>query len=308
VSSTQAQDALRVLAREGLVVPPVGTTDLARCTRTIIESDEPVYAWLPQTVLHGADGDVVAPLQLLREAGDVLTLRLFVECYAHQDLPNVGGLPVRVLSATWDTHVILRSASWCVVAFAQESQRTHLARTDALVAPYADPLADGHAWAAPWFAHLNRLCGMGLLTDVLRLAVAGDGEAAAFTFWPSRWRGPHDVPAEVTTGQILDETWPVMLHRQHEARSAIDALAEAGTPVLVVPVPSHMVERATLQTIYRLRYRAHTADTAVWLQGLAQQAAHWQQRFRTATLQWGGVASAGGSATAHRVAHGVGES
>jgi hypothetical protein len=53
---------------------------------------EPLAVWLPNTLVDGAANEV-PPVELLRQTRSLPALRLLIELYAAQFLPNYGGVP-----------------------------------------------------------------------------------------------------------------------------------------------------------------------------------------------------------------------
>src|SRR5262249_4374947 len=62
---------------------------------------EPLTTWLPNTLIDGAANEV-PPVELIRQTGSLPALRLLVELYAVQFLPNYGGVPRELLKVVTD--------------------------------------------------------------------------------------------------------------------------------------------------------------------------------------------------------------
>jgi hypothetical protein len=62
---------------------------------------EPLSIWLPNALVDGAAGEV-PPIDLVRQTRSLPALRLLVELYAVQFLPNYGGVPREMLWVTYD--------------------------------------------------------------------------------------------------------------------------------------------------------------------------------------------------------------
>jgi hypothetical protein len=65
-------------------------------TAAIAALTEPLTIWLPNTLIDGAAGEV-PPIELIRQTRSLPALRLLVELYAAQFLPNFGGVPRELL-------------------------------------------------------------------------------------------------------------------------------------------------------------------------------------------------------------------
>ncbi|AMY11297.1 hypothetical protein LuPra_04545 [Luteitalea pratensis] len=287
MSKAQARQALQALEAEGLV------RSIRDGLRSIVDSGAGIFAWVPQSVVFGVEGNRVPPMELLREYADPMLLRLFVDMYERHDLPGVGGLPPCVLHERWDKHVLFRSPAWHVVAFtSNHSLHTPLSPDDDLIRPHVVRAgASGTDNYDAWWCRCKDLRATGLLTRVLRLAESADADAAtAITFWPAEWQG-HDTPEEARVGTAAEAVVQAMLRKNHDAWNDVRALQATGTVVLL-PLPAHMVPQATLQTVYRLRYRPHTKETQAWYAWLSHQADVWTQAFHDVEVQWGDSISA----------------
>jgi hypothetical protein len=62
---------------------------------------EPLMIWLPNTLIDGAANEV-PPVELIRQTRSLPALRLLVELYAAQFLPNFGGVPRELLKVMFD--------------------------------------------------------------------------------------------------------------------------------------------------------------------------------------------------------------
>jgi hypothetical protein len=70
-------------------------------TTAIAALTEPLTIWLPNTLIDGAAGEV-PPIELIRQTRSLPALRLLVELYAAQFLPNFGGVPRELLKVVFD--------------------------------------------------------------------------------------------------------------------------------------------------------------------------------------------------------------
>lgn len=273
----RVRDALRHLERAGLVLP------VSALMRRVVESDAPEYAWRPQSAVLGA-GEERTPLQLLRETGDALLVRLFVELYGRHELPDDNGLSLRTLSRTYSKQVICARAPWTVIAYTEPGNlTTHLGAGDPLIGPHLRPAAkrgQKPVWD-DWWTRCNHLLRLGLLQQVPRLMETDDPDAAqACSLWPPHY-GPHDVAAEVRVGRAAQEAAHALM--DDEAWGRLMNGAEHTT--ILVAVPTHM-QHATLLTGFRLRYRPQTAQTAVWWASLHALADTWEARYGEVIAQW----------------------
>jgi hypothetical protein len=70
-------------------------------TAAIAALTELLTIWLPNTLIDGAAGEV-PPIELIRQTRSLPALRLLVELYAAQFLPNFGGVPRELLKVVFD--------------------------------------------------------------------------------------------------------------------------------------------------------------------------------------------------------------
>lgn len=287
IPRARGREALRALERAGLLAT------VRPKLRAIVESDAPEYAWLPQAVLFGVAGER-PPVHLLRESGDVLLLRLFLELYGRHELPDDGGLPLRVLSKPWERRVICRRQAWAVVGFTSLGTiQTHLFGDRARTAAEVDPLALPHV-ALPttkggrlkhddWFRRCKALIGLGLVQEVPRLMESADTDALlACSLWP--WPEAHDVPAERQVAQAAQGAAEALMGRDDEAWARYTEWGDERS--ILLAVPAHMADSATLVSGFRLRYRPATSATTEWWAAVHTQADEWTRRYEDVTRQW----------------------
>jgi hypothetical protein len=89
----------RGVLRESVKRPRQQSLDLDETA--IAALSEPVPIWLPNTLVDGA-GDERPPIELIRQTGSLPALRLLIELYAVQFLPNFGGVPRATLKGEFD--------------------------------------------------------------------------------------------------------------------------------------------------------------------------------------------------------------
>ena len=297
LSRSHARLAMQRLEQAGLVVPAADQ----KLVRRVVESKAPDHAYLPQSLVLGAVGERT-PLTLLREAGDELLLRLFVELYQHHELLDEDGLPLRIAHQRWEKSVVSRSDSWCVVAFmrTQVQVGTQLTPNDPLLLPHAHERdRPGHDRREPFLERLTTLSShLGLLVPVPRLTETDDVDSTiAFSVWPAFWRREEDGP-DVRIGIAAQATAQQLIDASDEASAKVEALRREGD-VVILPVPAHMVARCALWTGFRMRYRPHTKATSAWRRDQEATATAWELRFAELSRFWSSRAI--GAAAACRI-------
>src|SRR6516164_761010 len=85
-------------------------------TAAIAALTEVLTIWLPNTLIDGAAGEV-PPIELIRQTRSLPALRLLVELYAAQFLPNFGGAPRELLKVVFDRARVSEQGPFVVWGF-----------------------------------------------------------------------------------------------------------------------------------------------------------------------------------------------
>lgn len=220
---------------------------------------EPV--WLPNALVDGIDGRE-SPVELVRQTGDAMALRLLVDLYATHRLDEWGGINPKVVREEF--REVFRHAVGTVFVLAFEPQRK-AADWNSITEPHrAPPPETGrNLWE-----RLNILQRFGLVHFVPHV-LDGDGATA--------------YPCSAAVGESDERELGVAARHAAEAlildvgdpasRAAFgDHFHKPGTVVVVVP--RHM-ERASVVGIGRLKFRARTRANTAWLTNLTEISAKW---------------------------------
>ena len=216
---------------------------------------EPLAVWLPNALIDGAANEV-PPVELIRQTRSLPTLRLLVELYAAQFLPNYGGVPRNLLKVEFDRVKIGEQGPFIVWGF----RSTHKVAGRELYCPFlagiyrkrddgtqVDAGMDASFWPA---VHTLEILG---LVEKVGMLLDGD-DADAEIIHPYAMRGGE--PAERELALAANFAAQVML-----TEAKLNWAEQEGYHL--VPVRRH-IGNVALAEVYRLKYRSHTKATAAW--------------------------------------------
>jgi len=234
---------------------------------------EPLTTWLPNVLIDGA-ADEVPPVELIRQTRSLPALRLLVELYAVQFLPNFGGIPRDLLKVMFDRAKIGEQGPFFVWGFKPQHWMTAdrcLARSffTGQITTRDDGRRLDAGWDAAFWPAIHTLTDLGLVERVGMLLDGDDNEAEIIHPYAVRGGEPAerelataaDMAARVlvTEGQL---TW-----------------AEHNDYHLLVPVRKH-IANVTMAEIFRLKYRPHTTATAAWYALMQQTTAQYLDHYQ----------------------------
>jgi hypothetical protein len=219
----------------------------------------PDWTWLPNALVDGAEGDLAAPVELVRQTQSAAALRLLVDLYHAQNLASDGGIHWRCVRQEFTRHEVGRRGPFVVYGFAPGTVsafgdkplvRAHMTG-EVEVAPGSDRPRD-RGWPAFWAAW-NQLVALGLVALVAHV-VEADAEEA-------------EVVHPYALGDSGEAPERRLARAAHAAAGALLTPAQRQWAVerglCLVPVKAHVTE-AQLVGVARLRYRPRTSATAAW--------------------------------------------
>lgn len=227
---------------------------------------EPV--WLPNELIEGVNGNP-SPVELIRQTGDPMLLRLLVDLYTAHRLDEWHGVDPRIVCTTFKEVYRRKVGAALVIAWASE---------ESLRCGWQNTVTDPHKSndqdpATRFYERLGLLEDLGLLTFVPHV-IDGDG---APVYPCSRTEGH---PLEQELGAAAAEAAEhILAARSRGGREEPEDLD--GSEVLAV-VPAHMA-RASLVGVARLTFRPKTTMTRAWLSELSATHAEWMARFASTT-------------------------
>lgn len=252
ISWTRAKPAIEQLVGAGLI-------------QRVSKTKKPRYKlkigaeriWLPKSIIMPVAGEMPA-LHRVRQAQDVMLLRLFVELYYAQNLAADGGLSRQVYYQAFEKTVFAESGEFVFLGFDVGSEfvswRTDVTtvhRVDVSEAEKKEGKNPGHVF----FKRIQTLIEMGLLEYSVCIFESSSEEAEIL--FPVQ--GSMDWEREMLeAGQGLAE------------RLLLDWQIDRCPHKYLVPVFRHQ-EQAQAFGIYRLLHRPHTALTAAWWHNMKER-------------------------------------
>lgn len=228
---------------------------------------EAVY--LPNELVDGI-GENPSPVELIRQTGDAMTLRLLVDLYTAHRLDEWHGVDPRVLWKMFK-ETYRREVGGALVLGWDGPTHTSLGSNKTIALPHQ--VAGEKPWSALW-PRIEMLERLGLLVFV-PYVVDGDG-APVYPCSPSAGH-----PMEVELGAAAKNAALGVLNAWDPGCRS-DAPDPEWDDIIAV-VPPHMA-RASLVGVARLTFRPKTAMTAAWMAELAATHAAWMARFTALSL------------------------
>ena len=241
-------------------------------TAAIAALTERLTIWLPNTLIDGAAGEV-PPIELIRQTRSLPALRLLVELYAAQFLPNFGGVPRELLKMFFERVKVGEQGPFVVWGF----QSKHMLAGPDLFRPFLtgqftkrdDGTQRDDGMDASFWPAVETLNELGLVERVGMLLDGDDNEAEIIH--PYGMRGGEPAERELALAAHY-AALPLVTVGQR------DWAAQQGYGWLI-PVRRH-IANATLIEVYRLKYRPHTAATAAWYALMQQTTSQYLDHYR----------------------------
>ncbi|HME29232.1 MAG TPA: hypothetical protein VKE53_05145 [Pseudolabrys sp.] len=225
----------------------------------IVALTDPLAVWLPNALVDGAANEV-PPVELIRQTRSLPALRLLIELYAVQFLPNYGGVPRELLKGGFERVKVGEQGPFVVWGF----RSNQLIAGRGLYGPFLtgqycqeDTRRDTGMETSFWPA-VYTLTDLGLVERVGMLLDGEDNEAEIMH--PYAIRGGEPAERELAAAAELAAQTMV-------TKGQLTWSQEEGYHL--VPVLKH-IANVTVVDVFRLKYRPHTTATSAWF-GLMQQ-------------------------------------
>jgi len=217
----------------------------------------------------------VPPVELIRQTRSLAALRLLIELYAVQFLPNYGGVPRELLKVVFERAKVGEQGPFVVWGFRPKHMITGLGLARPFLTGEISTRDDGArldaGWDASFFPAVQILTDLGLVEKVGMLLDGSDNEAEIIHPYAIRGGEPAErelaATAELAAQTMLTEgqlTWS-----QDEGYH-------------LVPVRKHIANAAVVE-VFRLRYRPHTKATSAWYGLMQQTTAEYLNQYRALT-------------------------
>lgn len=207
--------------------------------------------WLPKSIVIPL-ADETPPLARIRQAQDVMTLRLFVELYHSQNLAADGGISRAVYFSRYKKATYCENGAHMFLGFdatgtCSTTWNTEVVRTHRITVSTSEKKA-GRNEGSDFFDRMRTLDDLGFLEYSVCLFESDDKEAEML--FPvdgptAEEKGVHACALEA--GERVLQDWQYN-NNGHE---------------YLIPVLRHQ-SKAELVGIYRLRHRPHTRTTGAW--------------------------------------------
>jgi hypothetical protein len=252
------------LFRRGLLRSEQG---LFRLPEPVAENHDDHLIWLPNTIIEGTAAGEESPLQRLRSAGCIWTLRLFVDLYSAQNLWDDGGISPQFIFQKFERLKAGQQGAYTVWAFKPGTHNVwwrgplenHRSRRK------LNPEDEHPIWPS-----LRLLETTGLLSYVPHV-FENDTEVAE-PLHAYGIAGQGEIPVEREIGTAANRAGLAMCLPER-MEEAIGAGFCYFCPVV------HTKPSAQMIGVARLTYRPHTRRTANWVAGLHEAAPRWVRTF-----------------------------
>jgi hypothetical protein len=217
------------------------------------------WIWLPKALVTGAAGEI-APVELMRQSQDVMTLRMFIDMYHAQDLAEHGGIPRRFVWESYNRKKVAQWAEYDVWGFDQKNWTVNW--NGFTLAHHAGREAD------TFFARLRTLVSLGLVEFIPTLFESDAADAE--TIHPCHDCSDNEVERDLARATRLAAE---AMMSGHEG-----IMKRAEEFSLLAPVRRHIANVQVIG-IARLRYRPRTRRTAAWWQSLNEKGERYITRY-----------------------------
>ncbi len=238
-----------------------------RLRETAKEDSSDCSIWLPNTIVTGTSSGEESPVQRLRSAGCVWTLRLFVDLDSAQNLRDDGGVSPSVIRETFERRHVGQQGAYTLWAFKAVNWRYWS------TGPFADHSSRTKSKPEdefPIWASIRLLKTMGLLSFVPHI-FENDTDAAE-PIHVYGVGGHSEAPVEREIGSAASQAASLMCLPTKLEKAMEDGF-QYFCPVLRTKPSAQMIGVA------RLTYRPRTKRTAAWFEELHQSAPTWIRIF-----------------------------
>lgn len=255
----RAKPAIEQLVKAGLVTL-ADTSTKARPRYKLKISEDRI--WLPKNVVMPLAGEEPI-VHRVRQTQDVMTLRLFVELYHAQNLAADGGISREVYYRKYEKEVCRDVGSMVYLGFTDASTWVSWS-TDVTKAH----LGKGDKRGEPFFQRIATLKEMGLIQEATYLFESSSPDAEIL--FPVNGPEPEERSIHATAYEVVETN------------------LQGGTSLLeqhhyVIPVYRHQ-KSAELYGVFRMRFRAQTANTGAWYAVLKEKTGAAMEMFRRAMV------------------------
>lgn len=261
ISRSRAKKAVEALVSHGLIKQVKSGTRpqyKLRTGRKVEKLSNDTTIWLPNDVVTSTKSGEVSPVERIRQTGDVMLLRLFVDLYKQQNLVEDGGINQKTYRTEYR-----RESMGC---YGQHQLYWFDYKTTSIVWNEAtkphmrvelsdDEKAQGCNKGVDAFKRFGLLETFGLIQCVPHLFESSSDEAEIIHSLGNSDQLESDIRNAAKTAALS-------MYAKITGQDTVVEDYEFDDSI-IVPVPIHL-ENAQVIGIWRLRYRPHTAMTSAW--------------------------------------------
>ncbi|WUR14705.1 hypothetical protein E7V67_006240 [[Empedobacter] haloabium] len=242
----RAKPAIEQLLKAGLITLAESSTKARPRYKLNISEDR---IWLPKNIVIPLAGEEPV-VHRVRQTQDVMTLRLFVELYHAQNLAADGGISRDVYYRKYEKKVCRDVGSMVYLGFTDAN--TWVSWSTEVTKAH---LGEDDNRGGPFFQRVSILQEMGLIQEAAYLFESASPDAEIL--FPVDGPDPEESSLNWIAQDLVGTNLPggEALLEQHD---------------YVLPVYRHQ-KSAELFGIFRMRLRAHTANTGAWHAGLKEK-------------------------------------
>jgi hypothetical protein len=249
LSRGRAGDAIELLRKHDLLKKcgkplQIGTRTLQRRRLVLPARTKRHLVWLPTQLVTGA-GREQTPLDIVREVGDVLALRLLVDLYDVQNLPEHWGINSSIIRQSWNRKKVGERGEWVIWGFENNSLQAWKNET---TEPHIKRERPKDNWEPLW-DRIHSLTHAGLIEWIPTLVGSSNEDTQ-----PIMPVGGSLEPEILIRDAIRDAAWNTLTEWQ------MDRVEDN---LLLVPVRRHLSD-CQVVGIARTKYRTQTKRTSQW--------------------------------------------
>jgi hypothetical protein len=249
LSRGRAKNALELLRNKKLLKKcgkplQIGTKILQRRRIILPARTKRHLVWLPTQLVTGAASEQ-SPLDIVREMSDVLALRLLVDLYDAQNLPEHWGINPLIIRQDWNRTKVGERGEWVIWGFADSSLQAWRNET---TEPHIKKEKAKDNWEPLW-DRIHSLTHAGLIEWVPTLVGSSNEDTQ-----PIIPVGGSLEPEILIRDAIRDAAWNTLTEWQ------MDRVEDN---LLLVPVRRHLSDCQVIG-IARMKYRPQTKQISQW--------------------------------------------
>lgn len=214
--------------------------------------------WLPNSIVTGTSANETPPLERIRQISCVMTLKLFVDLYADQNLIENGGISRSTYRQVYQRTEVCEYAQYRVYVFSKEHCTVNWNQTTKPHHRQEDDLTEqeieaGKNPGVDFFERFKTLETLRLVQCVPYLFESDSDDAEIIHSLGEHEQLETDIRRAAETASL----------RMYSRIHGHDSCQLADKDTLLLPVPKHR-RNVHVIGVWRLRYRPQTGMTSAW--------------------------------------------